>query len=121
MTSGDTILHRAHRGARTWVRAVQRLGPAQLSLGFHYAAGRPFTSHGDREHLAATIQWLCAAQDAAGGRGVAAAYSLSSGWDVPYPETSGYILATFLSCGDYLADASLAGRAQRIADWEIEI
>ena len=118
---GDTFLRRARRGARTWMHAARRFGPAQLSLGFRYAASLPFPAHSDREHLAATIQWLCAAQDAAGGRGVAAAYSLATGWDVPYPETSGYILATFLTCGDYLGDASLAGRAQRIADWEIEI
>lgn len=114
-------MRRARRGARTWLHAARRLGPLHASLGLRYAMSLPFPIGSDREHLAATIRWLCAAQDAAGGNGVSAAFSLVSGWDAPYPETSGYILATFLASGDFLGDASLHARARRIADWEIEI
>jgi hypothetical protein len=83
--------------------------------------GLRFPAGGDREHLEATIRWLCTAQDAAGNGGVSAAYSLHSGWDVAYPETSGYIAATFLAAADPLGDSSLVERARRIGDWEIAI
>ena len=121
MTAVASALQRARRGARTWLHAARRLGPAQASLGLRYAMSLPFPIRSDREHLEATVQWLCAAHDAAGGDGVSAAFSLTSGWDVAYPETSGYILATFLACGDYLGDATLPARARRIGDWEIAI
>ena len=121
MTAVASALQRARRGARTWLHAARRLGPAQASLGLRYAMSLPFPIRSDREHLEATVQWLCAAHDAAGGDGVSAAFSLTSGWDVAYPETSGYILATFLACGEYLGDAALPARARRIGDWEIAI
>lgn len=122
MTAAASMLHRARRGARTWLHAVRSLGPTRISISTRYAMGLPFPARSDREHLEATIQWLCAAQDAAGGGGgVSAAYSLVTGWDVPYPETSGYILATFLACHDFLRDDTLATRARRIGDWEISI
>ncbi len=115
-------MHRAARAARTWVLASRRLGLLQASLGLRYATGVPFSPVGsDREHLTAAIQWLCEAQDAAGGDGVSAVFSLVNGWDVPYPETSGYILATFLACADFLGDATLSSRARRIGDWEVRI
>ena len=115
------LLRRANRGAMTLFHATRRLGTGRASLGLSYAMGLPFPARSDREHLEATVQWLCEAQDAGGGDGVSAAYSLVSGWDVPYPETSGYILATFLACGDLLGDNSLSARARRIGDWEITI
>jgi uncharacterized protein YyaL (SSP411 family) len=83
--------------------------------------GLRFPAAGDREHLGATIRWLCTAQDATGNGGVSAAYSLHGGWDVAYPETSGYILATFLAAADVIGDAQLVERARRIGDWEIAI
>ena len=121
MTAAASVLHRAGRGARTWLHATRRLGPAQLSLGLRYAMSLPFPVESDRKHLEATLQWLFAAQDAAGGDGVSAAFCLLNGWDVAYPETSGYIIATFLACEDYLGGTALSARARRIGDWEIEI
>lgn len=110
----------AYRGARTLYHTARRFGPAQTPLGVRYAMALPFPRHDDREHLAATLQWLCTAQDVCGG-GVSAAFSLRNGWDVPYPETSGYIAATFLAAAGVLGDASFVERARRIGDWEIEI
>jgi len=121
MTAAPSVLQRARRGARTWLQVARQLGPAHVPLGLRYAMSLPFPSRSDREHLEATVQWLCAAQDAAGGDGVSATFSLASGWDVAYPETSGYIIATFLACGDFLGDAALHARARRIGDWEIAI
>ena len=120
MSAAASPLQRAYRGARTLYHTARRLGATQAPLGVRYAMALPFPRRSDREHLAATLQWLCAAQDACGA-GVSAAFSLDSGWDVAYPETSGYIAATFLAAADFLGDASLAARARRIGDWEIEI
>ncbi len=56
----------------------------------------------DVEHLRAAMAWLCRAQDAAAAAsgidrgGVSAGYYLASGWLPPYPETTGYIIETFL-------------------------
>jgi len=58
-------------------------------LGLPAATGTP------SEHLDATMLWLCRAQDAAKGGGVARGYTLKyqstykkSGWLPPYPETT---------------------------------
>lgn len=115
------LLRAARRQARTALAATQRLGTRQAPLGLRYAMGLRFPAAGDREHLLATLGWLCAAQDATGNGGVSAAYSLHGGWDVAYPETSGYIIATFLAAAEALDDAQLAERARRIGEWEIAI
>ena len=120
MSLGLAPLRRAYRGAQTLVRATRRLGAASATLGVRYAMALEFPQRDDTEHLRGTIAWLCAAQDACGD-GVSAAFSLAGGWDVPYPETSGYILATFLACAGQLRDATLEQRARRIGDWEIAI
>ena len=121
MTKNASRLRRIYRGARTLVHMTKSIGAPHLSTSARFAMAYTFPAGSDREHLDATIRWLCAAQDATGGGGVSAVFSLRSGWDVPYPETSGYILATFLASADYLGDASLAERATRIGDWEIAI
>jgi hypothetical protein len=69
-------------------------------------------------HLAATIDWLCAAQDAIDGGGVAAFYDVRSGtWGPPYPETTGYIIPTFYDVAAWSGDGSYRNRASRMADW----
>jgi hypothetical protein len=75
----------------------------------------------DERHLAAALSWLCLAQDACGGDGVAALYDLQTGWGPAYPETSGYIIATFLAQARLSGDAALRKRAQRLGDWELSI
>jgi len=73
------------------------------------------------EHLRAAMAWLCAAQDAAGGRGVSAFYDLRSGdWGPPYPETTGYIIPTFLSYSRATHNEEYRHRAIRMADWLLE-
>ena len=91
------------------------------------AAAVPRTSPAEpRAHIEAAIDWLCAAQDAAGG-GVARAYSFSRrsgyplGWQAAYPETTGYIIPTFFDCATRLGRPELAERAIRMADWEISV
>ena len=93
----------------------------------------------DAEHLRAAMAWLCRAQDISGCGGVSAGYYLASGWLPPYPETTGYIIETFLRYGAGTAHdtrglaspardtpAATGGgryidRAVRMGDWECEI
>ena len=77
---------------------------------------------GDKEvSLRAALQWLCAAQDATGAGGVARAYSLRAGWELPYPETTGYIIPTLLALDGRFPDLHLADRAWRAGKWLAEI
>jgi len=72
-------------------------------------------------HLRAAMEWLCRAQDITVCGGVSGGYSLEDGWLPPYPETTGYIIPTFLQYGLLNNDAHYLGRAVEMGDWEIEI
>ena len=60
----------------------------------------------DRSHLAAALEWLCLAQDVCKGRadagGVSAGWSFEDGWLPGYPETTGYIIETFIEAAEAL-------------------
>lgn len=72
-------------------------------------------------HLKVTMDWLCRAQDAGDDDGVARMYHLKSGWGASYPETTGYIIPTFLDYARFTGDDSYRQRALRMADWEAAI
>jgi hypothetical protein len=76
-------------------------------------------------HLAAAIDWLCRAQDVRDGQpdagGVSAGWSFEDGWLPAYPETTGYIIETFLAAADILQRPELVERAQRMIDWELSL
>ena len=111
---------RVYRGGRTIVQTLRSFGMDSVGLAVRYAAAMPFPAGSDLEHLTASLAWLRRAQDAAGD-GVAALFSLDAGWDLPYPETSGYIVATFLAARAFPGNDDLRQRAKRIGDWEIAI
>jgi uncharacterized protein YyaL (SSP411 family) len=62
-------------------------------------------------------QWLARAQDATLDDGVAALYSLREGWDRSYPETTGYIIPTFIGYSHLSEQPIWRERAERMADW----
>ena len=72
-------------------------------------------------NLDAAYRWLCAAQNANGDGGVAANYNLVKGWGRSYPETTGYIIPTFLRYAEVRGVSDARTRALRMADWEVEI
>ena len=82
---------------------------------------RLFPEHSDDVHLDAAMKWLCLAQDVCAGEGVSNVYYLRDGWGVAYPETSGYIIATFLAYADLKGDRSYFDRAVQLGNWEIKI
>jgi hypothetical protein len=69
------------------------------------------------------MAWLGRAQDrsASGDGGVAAMYSLQSGWTESYPETTGYIIPTMLDYARLRGDAEPRERARRMLDWLVSI
>ena len=77
------------------------------------------------EHLGAAIDWLCLAQDVRNGMpdagGVSAGWSFEDGWLPSYPETSGYIVETFIAAARVLDRPDLLDRARRIVDWELSL
>lgn len=80
---------------------------------------------GHLDHLRAAIDWICRAQDVrdneADAGGVSAGWSFEDGWLPSYPETSGYIVETFVAAADILDRPDLLARANRILDWELSI
>ena len=87
--------------------------------------GRTEPERTNGDHLRAAIDWLCRAQDAREGKadagGVSAGWSFEDGWLPSYPETSGYIVETFLAAAEALERPELVDRARRIIDWELSI
>jgi hypothetical protein len=100
---------------------IYLLGADGIGLAQNYMTASLFPEYSDGEHLNATMQWLCRAQDVCKGNGVSAMYSLKKGWGVAYPETSGYIIATYLAYADHSGDENYIKRAIQIGNWEIDI
>jgi hypothetical protein len=72
-------------------------------------------------HLKEGIDWLCRAQDINGDGGVSAGWSFEDGWLPSYPETTGYIIETFLAAAKILQDNKLIDRANCMIDWELSL
>jgi hypothetical protein len=76
-------------------------------------------------HLQGAIDWLCRAQDIRDGKpdagSVSAGWSFEDGWLPGYPETTGYIIETFLNAAKVLNQSKLVERAGRMIDWELSI
>jgi hypothetical protein len=74
-----------------------------------------------KTHLKAAIDWLCRAQDVNSDGGVSAGWSFEDGWLPSYPETTGYIIETFLAAAKILQRDELVGRTCRMIDWELSL
>jgi hypothetical protein len=73
-------------------------------------------------HISTAMEWLCAAQDAAKDNGgVAGWYSFLKGWSRAYPETTGYIIPTFLDYFEKTRDEAYRARALKMADWLLTV
>ena len=113
----------------TLVRLPYRYQPWQprhIRLVVRDLAGRSEGSaHDDETHLSAALDWLCLAQDVLDGKsdagGVSAGWSFEDGWLPGYPETTGYIIETFIDAAEALERPELIGRAHRMIDWELTL
>jgi len=122
----------AKRLARGALEALSAVRPK------HWDALRISLSHSRRllsssapalEHLERAMSWLRNAQDATGSGGVSWGYRSRAairstetvGWQPAYPETTGYLIETFLRYGHQKKDPDFLDRARRMADWETGI
>src|SRR5262245_38916208 len=81
--------------------------PASARLLLQQVVHRERNAHGgftDDDHLRAAADWLTRAQDATDDGGVSGRFLLKSGWTSSYPETTGYIIPTFLALATVLGD-----------------
>ncbi len=93
-----------------------------FSILRRYLKPELFEEDSDQVHLDATMEWLKYAQDHdKSDAGIANVYYFYNGWGVSYPETSGYIIPTFLAYSEKFKDKSLKDRAVAIGKWEIDI
>jgi len=78
---------------------------------------------GPERVIAGALSWLGHAQDMSKSHdgGVARHFSLVDGWSSSYPETTGYIVDTFLSVAAETSDRSLVERARHMLDWLVSI
>ena len=103
------------------------LRPAVVAESVRMRSGHPIDPDA-RVHLASALDWLARSQDVTGSGGLARGYSLTwnryfkaSGWQPAYPETTGYTIPTLYLAGDLLGRPDLHTRAERAAQWEVEI
>jgi folate-dependent phosphoribosylglycinamide formyltransferase PurN len=116
-TTTVASLIRSARDTRVW-----RPAHAKLLLDQEIDRGRnERAAYGDAEHLRAAAVWLERAQDATGNGGVAGRYRLRSGWTAAYPETTGYIVSTFLALANEAGGARFHGRAARAIDFLLSL
>ena len=68
-------------------------------------------------HASEAALWLCRAQDGTPDDGFARAFSLITGWEPSYPETTGYIIPTLIDYYHRTGDKQLLDRCIRASDW----
>ena len=85
--------------------------------------GLPAVDPGTDRVLPALMAWMAAAQDHSRTRdgGVARDFSLVNGWASSYPETTGYIVPTFLAYAERTGELDWRTRGLRMADWLVSI
>jgi hypothetical protein len=74
-----------------------------------------------RERLALTVRWLSDAQDALPLGGVSAGYYLYDGWHPAYPETTGYIMQSFIEYGRRTGEEEMFSRARRMCRFLLDL
>jgi hypothetical protein len=86
-------------------------------------AGLPDDDPGNEPVLHALLEWLSLAQDrsASADGGVARTFDLLRGWETSYPETTGYIVPTFIDYARRHRRHDALERARRMADWLVAI
>lgn len=105
-------------------RAEMRRLPASARAEIHSDRHGPRTADpGSPAVLQLAARWLCEAQDRSASRdgGVARDFSLVHGWATSYPETTGYIVPTFLELAARGYGDTYRERAQTMLDWLVRI
>jgi hypothetical protein len=72
-------------------------------------------------HIREAADWLRRAQDYGNDRGFSYGVKFGGGFLESYPETTGYIIPTFLKLADAYGNEEFALRAVEAGDWEIAV
>ncbi|MBI2270823.1 MAG: glycoside hydrolase family 127 protein [Bacteroidetes bacterium] len=73
------------------------------------------------KHLQASINWIITAQKHSGSKGISLAYSMKLGWLPAYPETTGYIINTFIEYYKFTNNEYYLNKAIELGNWEMDI
>ena len=105
------------------VRSYLRLPAAARDEQRRDRAGLPEFDPGIERAVEEGVNWLCRAQDNSASQdgGVARDFSLLTGWNASYPETTGYIVPTLLEYARLRDDEEIRARARRMLDWLVSI
>ena len=72
-------------------------------------------------HIREAAEWLMRAQDTGSDRGISYGARFGQPFSPSYPETTGYIICTFLDLAEFYGDQRYVQRALEAADWEIAV
>ncbi len=75
----------------------------------------------DIDHIIAAAEWLERAQDSTQNGGISGRYSLTRGWTSAYPETTGYIIPTFLRLSNEFNLPRFADRAEKAVEFLLKL
>jgi hypothetical protein len=75
-----------------------------------------FTTSNDI-HIREAMNWLLRAQNMTSDHGVSEAFHMYHGWLPSYPETTGYIIETFLDYYQFTEETIFRDRALDMANW----
>ncbi len=76
----------------------------------------------DKKHLEASIKWLQKAFEVNDKKGVSAAFNLiENEWMVSYPETTGYVIPTFIAYSEFTGKNEYLQDAIKMGEWEISL
>ena len=118
--AGAAPLRKLKRKASLALAAVVALRHAEArQQASRDLRGLPVADPGWEAVINAGLEWLGAAQDhsLSGDGGVPRHYSLIDGWSTSYPETTGYIIPTWVACAGRFGRPDLLERARRALDW----
>jgi hypothetical protein len=90
-----------------------------LYRDFFYREQRSESSN--ETHLNATLEWLKTAQDMTHDGGVSGRYHIRTGWSPSYPETTGYIIPTFLDLAARRGDDEFLNRAEKMVSFLLKV
>lgn len=114
----ESILHRARtllvETHRRYVRVRERMDKAELYTGVHDNVDPDL-------HLREAVNWLCRAQDDGSDRGVSYGCVFGEALVESYPETTGYIICTFLHLADHFKEPGFLDRAIEMGRWEVSM
>ncbi len=123
--SDITLGHRLARELRRRVGIIRTLRPWVsghtdfLLSQFSHSERNIDRDYTDDDHLLAAVRWLETAQDVTPDDGVVGRYSLEVGWTSSYPETTGYIVPTFVKLAEHLGEPQMMERAKKAIDFLI--